>query len=255
MRQRALPLLVLLLLSSGCSGLEDSLRDMNRSLYRGWAGDETRAPRPGTATASAGYTPCFNAESGLLYLSQTGRCAPGYTAIAIDRAEEEFRASGSRRQTTGAASPEITPLPGRTYAPARQGDGAGQTATASARDHGSHMALCYSDSSAEIFEAESCPPGSRWINSEEAAALQRSQLGSASWCYFASRRLLYRSRACRPGDQALSVAQADALWERLPPDRRPRNRPVETRGGDTPVPPVDASPRGGVSSTPLPAPR
>jgi len=235
---------------AGCSGMEDSIRGLNRSLYRTWSGDDGHAARPGGGggDANAGI-PCFNAESGLLYVSQTGRCAPGYTAVAIDQAEREFKSSTERAPVAGRGAPEVTPLPQRTYAPARAGTGA--EATAPDR----RLALCYNDSSGQIFEAEACPAGSRWIDSADAAALQRANLGQAAWCYFPSRRLLYRSRACRPGDQTLSVAEANRIWDSLPADRRTRARPSEAAGNLQPVPPVDAAPRSGVNATPLPAPK
>lgn len=238
--------ILLLLGIAGCSGLEDSVRDLNRSLYRTWAGDD-RGARPETG-GSGDLTPCFNSDSGLLYLSQTGRCAPGYAAIPIEQAASQFGSTSGTR-TTGRSAPEPTPLPQQTYAPAT----AARSAPASAA--GTGQALCYNDQQGQVFGAASCPPGSRWVTAAEAEALQQAQLAGASWCYFASRRVLYRSRACRPGDQTLDLAQADRLWETLAPDRRPRQRPAETSSGVQPVPPVQASPRGGVSATPLPAPR
>lgn len=247
MTRRAATILLLLGLV-GCGGLEDSIRDVNRSLYRTWAGDD-RPARPGSGS-SGELTPCFSSDSGLLYLSQTGRCAPGYAAIPIEQAASQFGStSGSR--TTGRSAPEPTPLPQQTYAPATSAPAA--SSTASAQPQG--QALCYDDRQGQVFGATSCPAGSRWVTAAEAEALQQAQLAGASWCFFANRRVLYRSRTCRPGDQTLDVAQADKLWETLPPDRRPRLRPAETTGGVQPVPPVQASPRGGVSATPLPAPR
>lgn len=244
--------ILMLLGFAGCSGLEASVRDLNRSLYRTWAGDD-RPARAETGGGGGEYTPCFSRESGLLYLSQTGRCAPGYAAIPIEQAASQFgTTSGSR--TTGRSAPEPPPLPQQTYAPATAAPPATATAPASG-PAGTGQALCYNDQQGQVFGAASCPPGSRWVTAAEAEALQQAQLAGASWCYFASRRVLYRSRACRPGDQTLDVAQADRLWETLPADRRSRQRPAQTSGGVPPVPPVQASPRGGVSATPLPAPQ
>lgn len=231
---RAAPSIALLgLLLPGlaaCSGLEDSVRDLNRSLYRTWAGDP-RAERP-DAVGGGEYTPCFNAGSGLLYMSQTGRCAPGYVPVPIEQATQAYRGSGNERTASRTVEPE--------------------TAVA-AQSQSVAQALCYDERQGQVFGAASCPPGSRWVSTAEAASLQQAQLEGASWCYFASRRVLYRSRACRPGDQALDIAQADRLWTTLPADRRPNQRPSETAGGAQPVPPVQASPRGGVSATPLPS--
>ncbi|MFC3677553.1 hypothetical protein [Ferrovibrio xuzhouensis] len=250
MRRRGLVLLVLAALA-GCSGVEGGLRNLNRSLYQTWSGDDGRTGRPETATgegADAG-TPCFNAENGLMYVSQTGRCAPGYAAIALDQAERAFGGSTARAPVAGRGGPDLTPLPQQSYPPAR----AGTTASAAPTDR--RLALCYNDSTGQIFEAEACPSGSRWIDSADAEAIQRASLSRATWCYFASRHLLYRSRACRPGDQTLSVAEADRIWDGLPADRRTRQRPSATGGPLQPVPPVDAAPRSGVNATPLPAPK
>ncbi len=232
--KRLCSVLALLLATAGCAGLEDSIRDLNRSLYRSWAGDDAEKQRPATAGAQAGATPCFSADTGLLYVSQTGRCATGFTPVAAAEAERAFGSSRQDDSTRTSAQPQ----------------------TANAASAGMRgVALCYDDGQGQIFEAASCPSGSRWINSEEAASLRQAQLAGASWCYFADRRVLYRSGACRPGDQRLDVAQADALWEKLPPDRRPRQRPAEATGGAQAMPPVQAAPRGGVSATPLPARR
>ncbi|WP_341702792.1 hypothetical protein [Ferrovibrio sp.] len=252
------PLLLLLVLAglAGCSGLEDSVRDLNRNLYRSWAGDGDRQARGSGTTAgdgTAAETACFNADSGLLYTSRTGRCAPGYVPIGLDAAEREFGAAGNRAPVAGRAAPEIAPLLGSDVRPARAGGT--PTATTGMTAPERRLALCYNDTTGQIFEAEACPPGSRWIDSADAAALQRANLGSALWCYFPGRRLLYRSRACRPGDQALTLAEADRIWDDLPPERRTRTRPSATASNLQPVPPVDAAPRGGVKATPLPAPK
>lgn len=232
-RMQRLSCLALLLVLTGCAGFEDSVRDINRNLYRTWSGNDTRAARtPDTGSGSTETTPCFSADTGLLYVSQTGRCAAGYAAVPIAEAERAFggNRSGEATRSAPAQLPAATPA---------------QPAVASA--------LCHDDNQGQVFEAASCPPGSRWVTAAEAASLQQAQLAGASWCYFSGRRLLYRSRACRPGDQSLSLAQADAMWDRLAPDRRPRQRPAETAGGVQAVPPVQAAPRGGVSATPLPA--
>src|SRR5690606_1699717 len=159
----------------------------------------------------------------------TGRCAPGFAAVPAAEAERAF--GTHNREGDNAAGSTLQPA-----APAASGT----------------MALCYDSQRGQIFEAATCPPGSRWIDSAEAASLRDTQLAGASWCYFSGRRLLYRSRACRPGDQRLDVTQADAMWDKLPPERRPRQRPAETAGVDEAVPPVRAAPRGGVSAAPLP---
>lgn len=226
--------LALLLSIAGCAGLEDSVRDLNRSLYRSWSGNDT-SPQRRTAAAAADSAaeaiPCFSADTGLLYVSQTGRCAAGFTAVPAAEAERAF---GSRGNDNAAAST----LQREAKAPSDRA-----------------MALCYDDRQGQIFEAANCPPGSRWVNSAEATSLREAQQAGASWCYFSGRRLLYRSRACRPGDQTLNLAQADAMWDKLPPDRRPRQRPADAAGGTEAVPPVQAAPRGGVSATPLPPTR
>ncbi len=226
--------LLLLLPLGACAGLEDNVRDLNRSLYRTWSGKDTRAARPETGLAATGEsTPCFSAETGLLYVSQTGRCAAGYNPVPAAEAERAFGRRSTASTGTAPQQAAQTPIPTPEAAPA----------------------LCYDDNQGQVFDAASCPAGSRWVTAAEAASIQQAQLAGASWCYFTGRRLLYRSRACRPGDQVLSVAQADAIWERLAPDRRPRQRPAETTGAAQPVPPVQAAPRGGVSATPLPSPR
>lgn len=245
-----------------------SMRDLNRSLYRGLGG-ETRS-RPAESTSSSIGTPCFNAETGLLYTSQTGRCAPGYTAIGTDQAMQQFQASTQRAPVAGRSAPDIAPLPARpavtlgavpqSNVPPGPGGAVGSTAATpypsnEARVGEGVFALCYNDSSGHVFEAPGCPAGSRWINSEEAELLQRAQLAEASWCFFPGRSVLYRSRACRPGDQKLNVAEADRMWETLPTDRRTRTRPSATTGGVAPVPAMDAAPRSGVNATPLPAAR
>ncbi len=247
MRQRpGLPHPGLLLLAAlagllglaGCGGMEDGLRDLNRSLYRGIGGAERAGPNRSGGIAT---TACFNAESGLLYLSQTGRCAPGYVDIPASEAEKQF----ARRD--GEPVQEKSPEPAPGIQPPDSLRQAGQ-------------ALCYDDSRQLIFGADFCPPGSRWIDTPEAEALQRAALEKAVWCYYPSRRLLYRSRACRPGDQVLNVADADRLWAQLPADRKPRQRPdgAAASGGNqpplAPVPQVQASPRGAVDAAPLPAP-
>lgn len=255
--QRTLAALLLLAVLAGCSGFEGGLRDLNRSLYRTWSGDDTRTGRPPETTGSdddaaadAG-TPCFNAESGLMYVSQTGRCAPGYAPVAQDTAERAFASSTERAPVAGRGGPDLTPLPQQQgYPPARA-----RSATASAAAPERRLALCYNDSTGQIFEAAACPAGSRWIDSADAAAIQRASLNKANWCYYPARHLLYRSRACRPGDQTLTVAQADRIWEGLPADRRTRERPSAAgTAPPQPVPPVDAAPRGGVNAAPLPAP-
>lgn len=244
----------------------DSMRDLNRSLYRGLGG-ETRS-RPVENTSSSAGTPCFSPETGLLYTSQTGRCAPGYAAIGADQAMQQFQTASQRTPVAGRGAPEITPLPQTAARPALgalpqsnvppQGPG-GVPVTPypvnEARVGDGVFALCYNDASGHVFEAQSCPRGSRWINSDEAELLQRAQLAEASWCYFPGRSVLYRSRACRPGDQKMNVAEADRIWETLPADRRTRSRPSATTGGIAPVPNMDAAPRGGVNATPLPAAR
>lgn len=258
---------------AGCGSMETGVRDLNKSLYRTLGGgSDTQRPRPADTSSSAG-TPCFSAETGLLYTSQTGRCATGYTAVGIDQAERQFQASTQRAPVAGRAAPEIAAAPARTVAPATQGGGIGAVpqsnvapgpgGTVYPTPYGSNearvgegvFALCYNDSQGHVFEAQSCPQGSRWINTEEAELLQRAQLAEAAWCFFPDRRVLYRSRSCRPGDQKLNVAEADRVWDTLPADRRTRARPSATTGGIAPVPAIDAAPRGGVNATPLPAPR
>lgn len=226
--------LALLLSITACAGLEDSVRDLNRSLYRSWSGNDTPSQRRTVSGADSGEAvPCFSSETGLLYVSQTGRCAAGFTAVPAAEAERAFGGVGRDNDNAAGSTPQ------RNVAAAT----------------GGAMALCYEDRQGQIFEAASCPPGSRWINSAEAVSLRDAQQAGASWCYFAGRRLLYRSRACRPGDQTLDVAQAEAMWDTLPPDRRPRQRPAQASGGTEAVPPVQAAPRGGVSATPLPPTR
>lgn len=275
MQRRGLALLLLAVGLAGCSGMENSIRDMNRSLYRGMGGGSDR-PRLSDSTAASDrpVTPCFNAEAGLLYLSQTGRCAPGYSPVGTDMAERQFQASNSRAPVAGRGAPEITPIQPRTYQPATRG-GIGSTPQANVPPGGGAAigtitpydsnparvgegvyALCYNDSSGQVFEAQACPPGSRWINTEEAQLLQRAQLTEAIWCFYADRRVLYRSRACRPGDQKLSVAEANQVWDTLPTDRRTRTRPSETPNAvQAPVPTMNPVPRSGVNATPLPAPK
>ncbi|WP_341915563.1 hypothetical protein [Ferrovibrio terrae] len=268
--------LLLLAGLAGC-GVETSVRDLNKSLYRTFGGGSDARQRPVDTSSSAG-TPCFSAETGLLYTSQTGRCAPGYAAIGIDQAAQQFQASTQRAPVAGRSAPEIAPMPSRSVAPATAGtsaapgtvgalpqsnvppSGPGGVPSQPYRSNEARVgegifALCYNDTSGHVFEAPSCPPGSRWINSDEAELLQRAQLAEASWCFFPGRSVLYRSRACRPGDQKLNVAEADRVWDTLPADRRTRARPSATGGGVMPVPAVDAAPRGGVNATPLPAPR
>ncbi|MFN4310766.1 MAG: hypothetical protein ACK4FK_09270 [Ferrovibrio sp.] len=261
-------MVILLAGLTACSGMESSVRDLNRSLYRSWAGSDNRLGRNTSAeeaSAVATGVPCFNSDTGLVYTSQTGRCAPGYAAIGMEQAERQF--TTTRAPVAGRGAPEIAPLPTRKAAPARAGSipqdntppsgpspysGSGY-ASNPARVGDGVYALCHNDSTGNVFEAQTCPAGSRWINSEEAELLQRSQLAEASWCFFQSRSLLYRSRACRPGDQKLTLAEANKLWETLPPDRRTKQRPSETGGGIQPLPPASAAPRSGVNVTPLPA--
>lgn len=269
----ALALLLVAVGLIGCSSMENSVRDLNRSLYRGLGG-ETRS-RPVDSTSSSAGTPCFSAETGLLYTSQTGRCAAGYMPVGSDQAERQYQSATQREPMTGRNAPEISPAPGRSYPPATRGGTlgsipqsnvppAGGAAIGTVTPYPSNearvgegvYALCYSESGGHVFEAQACPPGSRWINSEEAELLQRAQLAEAAWCFFPDRRVLYRSRACRPGDRKLSVAEANQVWDTLPNDRRTRTRPSETAGGAMPpVPAMDAAPRGGVNATPLPAPK
>jgi hypothetical protein len=267
----------LIFLVAGLAGC-DNMRDLNRSLYRGLGGETRTRPLEGGSTSSSAGTPCFSAETGLLYTSQTGRCAPGYAPIGTTEAQQQFQTQ--RAPVAGRGAPEIAPLPQQTRQAARPGPTAGIGSTPQsnvppsgpggspggrpstpyavndARVGEGVFALCYNDSAGHVFEAQSCPPGSRWINTDEAELLQRAQLAEASWCFFAGRSVLYRSRACRPGDQKMNVAEADRIWETLPADRRTRNRPSATGGGaGAPVPVMDAAPRGGVNATPLPPAR
>lgn len=266
MRRLCFPVLLLALAS--CAGLEDSVRDLNRSLYRTWSGNDAEKQRPASAAgeAAAESVPCFNADAGLLYTSRTGRCAPGYAPIGSLEAQQQFRSAAERAPVAGRAPPEIAPLPQQTRQAARPGIGAQPQSNVppsgpgdvpypvnEARVGEGVFALCYNDSAGHVFEAPNCPAGSRWINSEEAEALQRAQLVGASWCFFPGRSVLYRSRACRPGDRQLNLAEADGIWETLPADRRTRDRPSATGGGaGAPVPDMNAAPRGGVNATPLP---
>jgi len=245
----------------GCGDVEKSMRDMNRSLYRSMGGETVRTPRGGSGDGP--LVACFNAETGLLYMSQTGRCAPGYANM--DAAQAEPRLTLSQPDTRDAQRAANAPRQPAPQAPAAVASALPQSAPASAPAPGAFnadtirapgQALCYNDRTQQLFGADQCPPDSRWVNSEEAESLQRAALEVALWCYYPSRKLLYRSRACRPGDQALTVADADRVWSELSPDRRPRQRPAEARGsGLAPVPPAQAAPRGGIDSAPLPAPR
>lgn len=256
---------------AGC----DNMRDLNRSLYRSLGGETRSRPVEGGATSSSAGTPCFSAETGLLYTSQTGRCAAGYAPIGSLEAQRQFQTATSRAPVAGRGAPEIAPLPQQTQQAARPGIGSlpqsnvppsgpsgslggvpsAPYAVNDARVGEGVFALCYNDSAGHVFEAPSCPPGSRWINTEEAELLQRAQLAEASWCFFPGRSVLYRSRACRPGDRQMNVAEADRVWETLPADRRTRNRPSATSGGaGAPVPDMNAAPRSGVNATPLPSP-
>lgn len=263
-RGHAFALIVLAVALAGCDGM----RDLNRSLYRGLGGETRNRPIEGSTSSSAGI-PCFSAETGLLYTSQTGRCAAGYAPIGNIEAQRQFQTATQRGPVAGRGAPEIAPMPQQTTQTARPGIGtqpqsnvppsgpggipSAPYAVNDARVGEGIFALCYNDSAGHVFEAPNCPPGSRWINTEEADLLQRAQLAEASWCFFPGRSVLYRSRACRPGDQRLNIAEADRVWETLPADRRTRNRPSATGGGAAPVPAVDAAPRGGVNATPLPA--
>lgn len=258
----------LILLVAGLAGC-DNMRDLNRSLYRGLGGETRSRPAEGGSTSSSAGTPCFSAETGLLYTSQTGRCAAGYAPIGETEAQRQFQTAARRAPVAGRGAPEITPLPQQAARPGigsmpqsnvpPSGPGgvpSAPYAVNNARVGDGVFALCYNDSAGHVFEAQSCPPGSRWINTEEAELLQRAQLAEASWCFFPGRSVLYRSRACRPGDQKLNVAEADRVWDTLPADRRTRNRPSATGGGaGAPIPAVDAAPRGGVNATPLPPTR
>ncbi|WP_300296622.1 hypothetical protein [Ferrovibrio sp.] len=270
MPRRAALILMLLAGLTACSGMESSVRDLNRSLYRSWAGSDNRPGRNTSAeeaAATATGIPCFNSETGLLYTSQTGRCASGYIAIGMEQAERQF--TTTRAPVAGRGAPEIAPMPSRNAAttrpapvpqsntpPAGPSAYSGTPYSSNAARVGEGVyALCHNDSTGNVFEAPACPAGSRWINSEEAELLQRAQLAEASWCFFPARNLLYRSRACRPGDRKLTLAEANNLWETLPADRRTQRRPSETGGPIQPVPPADAAPRSGVNATPLPAPK
>ncbi|PJI37709.1 hypothetical protein [Ferrovibrio sp.] len=270
--RRGAPVFALIILAAGLAGC-DGMRDLNRSLYRGLGGETRSRPIEGGVTSSSAGTPCFSAETGLLYTSQTGRCAPGYAPIGNTEAQRQFQTATQRGPVAGRGAPEIAPLPQQNpQQAARPGIGSipqsnvppsspggvpsAPYAVNDARVGEGVFALCYNDSAGHVFEAQSCPPGSRWINTEEAELLQRAQLAEASWCFFPGRSVLYRSRACRPGDRQLNVAEADRVWETLPADRRTRNRPSATGGGaGAPIPAVDAAPRGGVNATPLPPSR
>lgn len=265
--RRGAAVFALMLLAAGLAGC-DNMRDLNRSLYRGLGGETRTRPIEGGATSSSAGTPCFSAETGLLYTSQTGRCAPGYAPIGTTEAQRQFQTQ--RAPVAGRGAPEIAPLPQQQAARPGIGSmpqsnvppsGPGGVpsvpyAVNDARVGDGVFALCYNDGAGHVFEAQSCPPGSRWINTEEADLLQRAQLAEASWCFFPGRSVLYRSRACRPGDQKLNVAEADRVWDTLPADRRTRNRPSATGGGaGAPVPDMSAAPRSGVNATPLPPAR
>lgn len=264
--RRGGPVFALILLVAGLAGC-DGVRDLNRSLYRGLGGETRSRPIEGGVTSSSAGIPCFSAETGLLYTSQTGRCAPGYAPIGNTEAQRQFQTQ--RAPVAGRGAPEIVPMqqqaarPGIGAAPQSNVPPSGPGGVPSApyavndaRVGEGVFALCYNDSAGHVFEAQSCPPGSRWINTEEADLLQRAQLAEASWCFFPGRSVLYRSRACLPGDRQMNVAEADRIWETLPADRRTRNRPSATGGGAAvPIPAMDAAPRGGVNATPLPPSR
>ncbi len=238
--RRAYALIALLLLT-GCGGLEDNLRDINRSLYRGMGGKaDARISAPGTGAVLAS---CFNPDTGTLYPSQTGRCAPGYTAIPFSEAEQRFMAS---QEPPPPAQPQQRVARATLPAEPQQ-----QQPPAYLRQEG--QALCYDDARQQIFGADQCPPGSRWIDTPEAEALQRAALEQAMWCYYPSRHLLYRSRACRPGDRALPLAEAETLWAQLPAANKPRQRPGDSQRNLAPVPQVQSAPRGSIDATPLPA--
>ncbi len=243
--------LLLLLLLAGCGGMEDSLRDLNRNLYRGMGGAERQSAANRLSSGGGPLSACFNAENGMLYLSQTGRCAPGYVDVPANEAERQF----ARRDAPAETSPpqQRTLLPLRSDVPQVANAPSGIQPPDSLRQAG--QALCYDESKQQIFGADFCPPGSRWIDTPEAEALQRAALEQAAWCYFSGRRLLYRSRACRPGDQVLAVAEADRLWAELPADRKPRQRPAGGQPALAPVPQMQAAPRSGVDAAPLPAPK
>ena len=241
-------LLIAVLLLAGCGGLEGNLRDINRSLYRGMGGKAES--RPASQGIGAVLASCFNPDTGTLYPSQTGRCAPGYTAIPFSEAEQRFMAS--QEPPPPPPSPQQQRV-ARAALPAEQQQTQQQQPPAYLRADG--QALCYDDAKQQIFGADQCPPGSRWIDTPEAEALQRAALEQAMWCYYPSRRLLYRSRACRPGDRALPLAEAESLWAQLPVANKPRQRPTEAQRNLAPVPQVQAAPRGGIDATPLPAPK
>jgi len=240
MRNRWLAWLLLPLLGA-CSGVEGNLRDLNKSLYRSIGGD--RPPIVQRAGGGSVLANCFNADTGMLYPSQTGRCAPGYSAIPLSEAEQQLL-----RREEAPAGREVArqSLPPTTAAAVPQ-------PSESLRADG--QALCYDDRSQTIFGADQCPPGSRWIDTPEAEALQLAALQQAQWCYFSGRRLLYRARACRPGDAVLDVAAADQLWNELPGNLKPRERPGARQRNLDPVPKVQAAPRGRIDASPLPAPR
>lgn len=265
---RAVALFLAGLWLAGCGGMEDSIRDLNRSLYRGIGGAQERpsAAARNASGASGPLTACLNTENGMLYFSQTGRCAPGYIDIPASDAERQLARRDADTSGSTAAAPQqrrllplregplpAEPQPGQPATPQVATLGAGIQPPEALRQSG--QALCYDDSRQQIFGADQCPPGSRWIDTPEAEALQRAALEQAAWCYFSGRRVLYRSRGCRPGDQQLALAEADRLWAELPADRKPRQRPSGGQPALAPVPQVQAAPRGGVDSTPLPAPR
>lgn len=245
---RGFVLFALVLFVAGCGNVEGGLRDFNKTLYRSMGGERQNLGRPGGGGPVIAN--CFSSESGMLYPSKTGRCATGYTVIPLTEAEQQILA---RREQEAAAARQ----------PATRPAAAPQTATSAAPPspppvgslRGDGQALCYDDRTQTIFGAEQCPPGSRWIDTPEAEALQRAALEQAQWCYFSSRKLLYRARACRPGDAVLDLASAERLWADLPAASKPRQRPSEPQRALAPVPKVDAAPRGRIDATPLPAPR
>lgn len=244
MARRAFVLLAVLLLAA-CGGLENNLRDWNRSLYQGMGGKrETRITSQGIGSVLAS---CFNPDNGTLYPSQTGRCAAGYIAIPFSEAEQRYLAS---QEPPPAAAP-----PARSARAGLPADTASLPQQPPAYLRAEGQALCYDDSKQQIFGADQCPPGSRWIDTPEAEALQRAALDQAMWCYYPARRLLYRSRACRPGDRALPANEAETLWAQLPAGNKPRQRPSDSQRNLAPVPQVQSAPRGSIDATPLPAPR